>query len=124
MEIILLFVLFFVKHFLADYPLQTEYMLRKSRAYGWKLPLFMHSLVHAAMTYIILMTVVSLGLFSVTWGVILALVFIELVAHFLIDAWKARLCKSKPNESAFWIALGADQLFHYLTYALIIAALI
>lgn len=124
MEIILLFVLFFVKHFLADYPLQTEYMLRKSRAYGWKVPLLMHCLVHATMTYLILVTVVALGMFSVTWGTILALVVVELLLHFVIDAWKAQLCKSPPTKPAFWIALGADQLFHYLTYALIVLLII
>lgn len=125
MEIVILFVLFFVKHFLADYPLQTEYMLRKSsNSYGWKLPLATHCMVHAVMTYMILLTVVSLGMFSATWGVILLLVLMELVMHFVIDAWKARLCNSKPNQTAFWVALGADQMFHYLTYALIIALLI
>lgn len=125
MEIIFLFVLFFVKHFLADYPLQTEYMLRKSgHIYPWITPLLAHCAVHAVLTYIVLTFVVALGLFTIPLTGVLALVLMEFVAHFFIDAWKARLCNSKPNQTAFWIALGADQMFHYLTYALIIAMVI
>lgn len=125
MEIIFLFVLFFVKHFLADYPLQTEYMLRKtSPIWGWKLPLTVHCMVHAVLTYIILLTVVSLGMFNIAYVAILGLVFLEFVIHWIVDAWKARLCNAKPNETAFWIALGADQMLHYLTYALIITLVI
>ena len=75
----------------------------------------MHCLVHATMTYLILITVVALGMFSVPWGTILALVVMELLLHFVIDAWKAQLCKSPPTKPAFWIALGADQLLHIVT---------
>ena len=125
MEIVYLFILFFIKHFLADYPFQTEYMLRKSSPiYGWKIPLATHCLVHAGLTYAVLLSVVSLGMFHITWGAILGLVLLEFILHFIIDAWKARLCTSKPTETAFWVALGTDQLFHYLTYALIVALII
>lgn len=125
MEIIFLFVLFFVKHFLADYPLQTEYMLRKSgHLYPWITPLLAHCLVHAVLTYIVLTFVVALGMFTIPLTGLLALVLLEFIAHFFIDAWKARLCRYSMNKPAFWISLGADQMFHYLTYALIIAMVI
>lgn len=124
MEIVILFVLFFIKHFLADYPLQTEYMLRKSsHIWGWKLPLTAHCLVHAGLTYAVL-TAVNIGLFPISYTTILFIVALEFVLHWFIDAWKARLCNAKPNETAFWIALGADQMLHYLTYALIITLVI
>lgn len=124
MEIVYLFILFFVKHFLADYPFQTQFMLRKSSMYGWKVPLAAHCMVHAGFTYAILMTVVGLGVFHTTWAAILGIVLLEFILHFVIDAWKARLCKYKATETAFWVALGADQLFHYLTYALIVALIV
>jgi hypothetical protein len=47
----LLLVFFQVKHFLADFPLQVEYMLKKTRA-GWEfiVPLIVHCTVHAVLT--------------------------------------------------------------------------
>lgn len=124
MEIIYLFIAFFIKHFLADYPLQTKYMLRKSMLVGWKLPLTVHSLVHAGFTYIILITAVAIGAFQISLLTILSLILLEFVLHFAIDWWKAQKCRYSASETKFWVALGADQLFHYLTYALIIALVI
>ncbi|QXV85134.1 hypothetical protein bas27_0064 [Escherichia phage TrudiGerster] len=117
MLIILLFVIFFLKHFMADYPLQTPYMLRKTHKIGWKLPLLTHSLVHAVLTFAILILFTSLGM-------AIALAIMELILHFIIDYWKAQRCKYAISDAKFWIALGFDQLLHYLTYALIILIII
>lgn len=117
MLLILLFVIFFLKHFMADYPLQTPYMLRKTHKIGWKLPLLTHSLVHAGLTFAILILFTSPGMS-------IALAIMELILHFIIDYWKAQRCKYAISDAKFWIALGFDQLLHYLTYALIILIII
>ncbi|QNR52342.1 hypothetical protein BD13_83 [Salmonella phage BD13] len=54
----------------------------------------------------------------------IALAIMELILHFIIDYWKAQRCKYAISDAKFWIALGFDQLLHYLTYALIILIII
>jgi hypothetical protein len=111
-----LLVVFQIKHFIADFPLQFPYMLRKL-APGWEfvLPLSMHCGVHCLLTFAIaLLTVPSL------WW----LAFADFAIHFLMDR-----IKSGPrylgrfndvHRSAFWIALGFDQMVHHLTHLWII----
>lgn len=97
--------LFLIKHFLADFPLQTAYMLGKGKPTGWVLPLAAHCAVHALLTL------------PVLWflGLPLWLAAAEFVAHFIIDRVKART-KWTPAQPQFWWALGADQLAHQLCY--------
>lgn len=112
----ILFVVFQVKHFVADFPLQFPYMLRKM-SHGWEfvLPLSMHCGVHATLTFLITqMTVPSL------WY----LTFVDFVIHFIMDR-----IKSGPkylgrfndvHRSSFWICLGLDQMVHHLTHLYLI----
>ena len=44
-----------IKHFLADFPLQNEYMLGKFKDKGWIMPLAAHAGVHAGFTFFIVM---------------------------------------------------------------------
>jgi hypothetical protein len=64
--IFLLLLLFQFKHFIADYPLQGEYMLGKFKDKGWMLPLFAHVGVHGAFTFIISMFI-WICLFTSLW---------------------------------------------------------
>lgn len=106
--LLFLLVLLTVKHFLADYVWQTEYMLRKSHKTGWERPLLLHSAVHGALTSVILMP--PLG----PVGLVLGLA--DLAIHFVIDYWKAQKVTHKVLSRPFWIALGLDQMLHHLTY--------
>lgn len=118
-------VLFQLKHWVCDYPLQTEYMLEKAKA-NWFLPLFSHSGVHALGTFILVFW--GLTSFGVEHKVSLQLSLIlgicDLVFHFIVDYFKAQpLNKWTPNNKLFWWLLGLDQLFHHLfniIYTLII----
>lgn len=111
----LLFVLLLlVKHFIADFPLQTAYMLRKVQPTGWKLPLLCHVLVHGALT-----GAVSLVFVSVTHALLFAL--LDAAVHFAVDTWKARFTHYQISQKGFWVSLGADQLFHHMTYVGIVA---
>lgn len=49
----LLLVIFQLKHFIADYPLQGSYMLGKFKDKGWVLPLATHCAVHWLFTTVI-----------------------------------------------------------------------
>lgn len=115
-QIFVLFVVFQIKHFIADFPLQFPYMLKKV-SHGWDfiVPLSTHCGVHALLTLLIcLLTVPHL------WW----LAGLDFAVHFAMD----RL-KSGPrylgrfndvHRSAFWISLGFDQMVHHLTHLYII----
>jgi Protein of unknown function (DUF3307) len=110
-SIFILLIVFQIKHFVADFPLQREYMLKKTVAsWGFVAPLSLHCLVHAVFTLLIVMTIRP----SLWW-----LSIVDFVVHFVMDR-----IKSGPNylgrfndrdKPGFWNALGFDQMVHHLT---------
>lgn len=118
-ELLLVFfllVVFQIKHYLADYPLQNEYMLGKFDVEGWVLPLATHCSVHGAFTLIILAPIVP-----TPWAIGLAL--FDMIAHFTMDRIKASpflLGMYEPSQKQYWNVLGFDQLVHHLTHYMII----
>lgn len=104
--IFVLLVLFQLKHFLADYPLQRPWMLGKFLP-GWSFvpPLAAHCAVHALFT-------IAIGLFCgwVPWTIILACAVFDFVAHFLMDRIKASpkwLGRFKPLNAYQYAAMSA-----------------
>ena len=119
LEIFILLLLFQLKHFICDYPLQTQYMLGKMNMTGWFLPLFTHSSVHAIGTFIIV----------VFYNFYLALVLavIDLVLHFIVDRLKASPSlggRWKPDQPYFWWALGLDQMAHHVVNCIFVLTII
>jgi hypothetical protein len=147
--VFVLLVLFQLKHFLADYPLQRPWMLGKFKNKGWVPPLAAHCAVHAVFT-------VFIG-FLCGWvptGVVLLMGAVDFCAHFTMDRIKAskRLLGRfeplnayqymavkdaldgvagafLPVEEAkarlrsnrwYWHSLGIDQAVHHLTHYAII----
>ena len=121
--LLLLLIILVIKHWLADFPLQTEYMLNKSAKEGWAIPLLDHALVHGFMSTVIFM------LFS-TWWFGLLIGILDTMLHFIIDRlkgsptikemyepWLLRTFKTDSNK-IFWVTLGLDQALHYLSYIL------
>jgi hypothetical protein len=78
-----LLILFQLKHFIADYPLQGNYMLGKFKP-GWDFlgPLSAHCLVHAVMTF-------AITVWYTPVAVALGLAGLDFVIHFLMDRIKA-----------------------------------
>ena len=109
LDIFLLLVLFQIKHFICDYPLQTQYMLQKANKDNWIKPLLAHSAVHSIGTFIVV------SFFNIKLAFVLA--FLDLILHFIVDRIKA-----SPNignkwgidKPYFWWALGLDQMAHHL----------
>lgn len=134
--IFLLLIVFQVKHFLADYPLQTPYMLRKFLP-GWDffLPLVTHAGFHAILTLNICYA------FSGNITLSMQLATFDFVIHFIMDRIKAgpkylgrfkalaaseymnATHKQKIENKLFWISLGLDQKIHHLTHYAIIYVL-
>jgi hypothetical protein len=105
-----LFALLLFKHFLADYPLQTPYMLFKAGLNHWFKPLCLHCGVHALLTFLVFVLFAGLK-----WALLATLV--DFACHFLIDLWKSRASFNVPvTDRRFWWYLGFDQLLHGLTY--------
>lgn len=115
-----LLVIYQFKHFIADFPLQREYMLKKvSPNWDFILPLATHCLVHSGMTLSICLLVNP----HLWW-----LSLVDFVVHFIMDRIKSGPKylgrfndKSKPG---FWNCLGFDQMIHHLTHFYIIYQLI
>lgn len=115
--ILCLLVCFQLKHFLADYVLQTKYMLGKFKEEDWIMPLTAHAMVHGAMTFCIVV--------FFTKSVVIALIvsWLDTWIHFIVDRIKASpkmLGRFKPDNKYFWWSLGADQMLHHLTHYAII----
>lgn len=78
----LLLVLYQIKHFLCDYPLQGAYMLGKFKKYpDFILPLLAHSAVHGVATFLIALVVKPKIAFWVA--------LFDMVVHFTMDRIKA-----------------------------------
>jgi hypothetical protein len=119
--IFLLLVLFQIKHFLCDYPLQGAYMLGKFKTgKDWILPLSAHAGVHFLGTLFV-------SLWFVPFGFAVLLSVTDFAVHFSVDRIKASpnlLGRWKPDNRYFWWALGGDQMAHHLTHYAIIAAIV
>lgn len=109
-----------LKHFVADYVLQPDWVLRGKgdlRMIGG----YVHAGAHAVGS------VPALLLAGVGVARVVVLVLAEFVVHYLIDYGKAllsRRSRADASKRAYWAMHGADQLMHQLTYAaLILAAL-
>lgn len=117
MEIFILLIMFQVKHFLCDYPLQGKYMLGKFKETGWQLPLLSHAGIHAIFTGLIT-SFVSIKL-------IIPMMILDLFVHFIVDRVKVVYSQNvTTSEPKFWWYLGLDQMIHHLTHYLIIFILL
>jgi len=124
-ELLLLLVIFQIKHLVADYYLQFPYMYEnkgKKAFSDWFEPLTFHAGTHALITFTIVLvyyfTVQKVSPFVLS----LAPMF-DYVTHFVIDRWKATR-GHHPGESMFWIELGIDQMLHHIVGILIVLAII
>ena len=128
-EIFTLLVLFQLKHFVCDYPLQTQYMLGKANATNWIKPLAAHAFIHLSGTWIVLHLYGMI--FSLDYNkyifTIVALSLADFIIHFTVDRIKASPNlggRWNPTQPYFWWALGADQMAHHLTHYLFIAIIV
>lgn len=110
--------LFAIKHFVADFWLQTAYMITgKSRGGAeWIPPLALHCGVHS---------VLSLALICSIRPNAAYLVVIEFILHFVIDRAKTSyqlpsgtwpMQERGKNLGSYYFAFGLDQLAHQITY--------
>ena len=113
--IVILFTLFVVKHFIADFILQTDVMVQEKGTYGAPGGLH-HACWHGILTAFILYPIIGNVM------VVLQIGFIDALIHYHIDWAKTNISKQyTPENKEFWFWLGVDQMLHYLTYVGLIA---
>ena len=101
-----------IKHFVCDFPLQTLKMVQSKGTYLHPAGM-LHSAIHAVATtsaFFVVTPTLPLGL---------AIVVGEFLFHYHIDWGKEQINQRMgytAAKTAFWWALGADQLVHHLTY--------
>jgi hypothetical protein len=114
-----LYAAFALKHFLADFVLQLNWMAAgKEQARDWAVPLAAHAGCHAVLT-LLLVLVIAPGLW---W-----LGPVDFLVHGGIDRAKAlalRRLNLKQNEAGWWWIFGADQLLHHLTHLAFIVLIV
>ena len=110
--IVVLLALFGIKHFIADFLLQFDYMLSQKGIYGMPGGIH-HAGIHGFLTFLVLLVTVP---HICVWAG-----FVDMIAHYHIDWAKTNLSRGlSPKDRKFWIWFGADQGLHYLTYVGII----
>ena len=115
--VIILLVLFGIKHFLADFLWQFPYMVRDKGQYGAPGGCT-HASVHGILTFFVV-----IGFVRPEDAVTIAL--IDSAVHYHIDWAKTNLSAGLGIEDRrFWIWFGLDQTLHYLTYIAIIGIIV
>ncbi|MDB5598169.1 MAG: uncharacterized protein JWN71_213 [Xanthobacteraceae bacterium] len=112
--------LLLVKHFVCDFVLQTVRHVQFKGIYGHPAGIE-HSAIHA------IGTAPCLWLFGATPLMIVAIAAAEFVVHYHVDWLKEQIGHRTgwtAADKGFWIAIGADQLVHNLTYVGIVAVLL
>lgn len=110
--ILLILVALQTKHLIADYVLQTPYMVRNKGRYGHPGGL-LHAATHTALTCVVLATA------QAPLAMLLVLCGLEFVLHYHIDWAKeqvSRRVRATPDMARFWQLHGLDQYLHHLTY--------
>lgn len=118
--IILALALFALKHFIADFVLQSNWMVQGKGRYGHPGGLA-HAAIHMAGS------VPALLVLGAPPGVLVALVLFEGLVHYHIDFSKeviARRLSVGPSDKAFWVLLGGDQFLHHATYLAMVVVML
>jgi hypothetical protein len=97
-----LLIVFQIKHFAADYPLQNQYMLGKFKSSGWVKPLAAHCGVQAFFTFVISLW----ALWFTPGGLVFALGLsaLDFSIHFAMDRIKA-----SPRLLGCYESISKDQ---------------
>lgn len=121
MELLLLLLLLQVKHWYADFKIQTYMQTVKKGV--WLHPVgISHSLDHvwgSLAAFLIFSIFVPLPI-----ALMLILAFSEGVVHYVIDYVKVKYGCKDNTKPLFWNQFGLDQLAHQVTYLLIVKILL
>lgn len=115
MDILLLLVLLQIKHWYADFKIQTYLQTVKKGIWGDPIGLS-HTIDHIYCSMIALLVfsafVQVINPFTIVWTCVL-----EGLVHYHIDWTKVHYGTKDMTKPLFWNQFGLDQLAHQITYA-------
>ena len=121
MEILLLLLLLQVKHWYADFKIQTYMQTVKKGV--WLHPVgISHSMEHMVCSMLALLlfgAFVVINPITVIW-----LCIAEGILHYIIDFVKVKYGCKDSTKPLFWTQFGLDQLAHQITYLLMVFILV
>ena len=118
MNILLLLILLQIKHYYADFVIQTHRQVVQKGIYR-DLVGISHSIDHVWTTLVVLF------LFSFFYTIspitIIVISFMEGIIHYHIDFIKVKHGEKNASTALYWNHFGIDQLAHQLTYLAMVA---
>jgi hypothetical protein len=122
METIVLLFLFQVKHWYADFKIQT-YMQTVKKGI-WLNPVgISHSVDHMWGSMLALL-IFSIIMTPIIWWLIILVAMAEAIVHYIIDFTKVKYGCKDNTKPQFWNQFGLDQLAHQTCYLLIVLYLL
>lgn len=121
MEILALLILFQIKHWYADFVIQTYMQTVKKGV--WLDPVGISHTVDHVWTSLLVLFLFSLFV-TINPVAILLVTIIEGVLHYTIDFVKVKYGCKDNTKPLFWNQFGMDQLAHQITYIGIVAYLL
>lgn len=121
MEILALLILLQIKHYYADFVIQTYMQTVKKGV--WLNPVgISHSIDHVwgTLTALLIFNLIV----PVSAGLILLIGVVEGIIHYIIDFVKVRYGIKDLTKPLFWNQFGMDQLAHQITYLIIACILL
>jgi hypothetical protein len=113
MDILLLILLLQIKHWYADFKIQTYLQTVKKGI--WADPIGMSHTGDHIWTTLIALLVFSLFV-PISAGLMLAVAFAEGIVHYMIDYTKVKYGCKDNTKPLFWNQFGLDQLAHQVCY--------
>lgn len=101
--------LLFLKHYIIDFILQTDDMVKGKGIYGNPDGLW-HSGQHAIGTFVVASLCITQPIYWVGFALL------DFVVHYHVDYIKMRYGCRDISKKEFWNQLGLDQFVHYITY--------
>ena len=114
MEILALLTLLQVKHWYADFKIQTYQQTVRKVIYRDPIGIS-HSLDHT-WTSMIALFLFSIAVHPISLWMIIVIPLLEGIAHYHIDWTKVKYGCKDNTKPQFWNQFGLDQLAHQLTY--------
>ena len=122
MDTLLLLLLLQVKHWYADFVIQTYMQTVKKGV--WLHPVgISHSCEHMAATYVVLLAF-SLFVTPLDGLAMLLVVLAEGLIHYLVDFVKVKYGIKDMTKPLFWNQFGQDQMAHQVCYLIMVAILL
>jgi hypothetical protein len=115
MDILLILIALQIKHYIADFWIQSYAQTIKKGIY-WDPIGFSHTLDHVIGTLVAL--AVLMPFMTISPAMVLVCGIIDLIVHYHVDWLKVKFGSKDITKPQYWREFGADQFAHQLTYLL------